>query len=128
MGITASPSLTVSRKHPKMDIESVMDHFEYCVNLVGIDHVSFGLDILYGDHVGIHDVLFTGAAIGFEDVTCDSVTKEKPARVEYVKGMENPTEGYNNAVRWLVKHEYSDDEIGKIIGGNVLRVLKEVWY
>jgi membrane dipeptidase len=42
--------------------------------------------------------------------------------------MENPTEGYNNAVRWLVKHGYLDEEIGKVIGGNVLQVLREVWY
>ena len=127
IGIESSPHTTVSRKHPRMDIESVMDHFEYCVNLVGIDHVSFGLDTMYGDHVGLHEAAL-GAGIAISQVTFDVTTQEKPARVEYVKGMENPTEGYNNIVRWLVKHGYSDDEIGKIVGGNVLRVLEEVWY
>lgn len=127
IGIEASPHTTVSRKHPRMDIESVMDHFEYCVDLVGIDHVSFGLDTMYGDHVGIHEAAL-GAGMAISQVTFDVTTREKPARVEYVKGVENPTEGYNNIVRWLVKHGYSDDEIGKIVGGNVLRVLEEVWY
>ena len=31
-----------------------MDHFPYCVELVGIEHVAFGPDTLYGDHVGLH--------------------------------------------------------------------------
>ena len=109
-----------------MDIESVMDHFQYCVDLVGLDHVCFGLDLLYGDHVGLHDVLAGHMAMA--TVTYDLDTNEKPTRVEYVKGLENPTEGYNNIVRWLVKHSYSDEEIVKVVGGNVLRALREVWY
>lgn len=107
-----------------MDIESVMDHFEYCVNLVGINHVAFGLDTLYGDHMGLHDVL--GGALAMSQIMFDMATEEKPREVEYVKGMENPTEAHNNVFRWLVKHGYSDGEIEKIVGENVLRVLQEV--
>ena len=44
-----------------------------------------------------------------------------------MKGMENPTEASKNMVRWLVKQNYSDEEIKKVLGGNVLRVLKGVW-
>lgn len=126
IGIVAVPHTTFSRKHPQMDIESVMDHFEYCVELVGIEHVSFGLDTLYGDHVGLHDVL--GGAMAISEVTSDIDTHERPTRVKYVKGLENPTEGYNNIIRWLVKHAYSDEEISKVVGGNTLQVLQEVWY
>ena len=84
------------------------------------------MDTIYGDHVGLHNTLSKGLSI--EQVQCDIVTGEMPSRIKYVKGMENPTEGYNNAVRWLVKHGYLDEEIGKVIGGNVLQVLREVWY
>jgi membrane dipeptidase len=45
----------------------------------------------------------------------------------YVKGLENPTEAWNNIPRWLVKNGYSDEEIGKVLGGNVIRVLETVW-
>ena len=31
-------------------------------------------------------------------------------------------------VRWLVAHGYSDADIGKCVGGNVMRVLEEVWW
>src|SRR5699024_7452143 len=52
IGIEAAPHTTLTENHPAHSIESVMEHFEYTVDLVGIDHVAFGLDTLYGDHVG----------------------------------------------------------------------------
>lgn len=36
-------------------IESVMDHCAYRANLVGIEHVIFGLDTAFGDHVAHAD-------------------------------------------------------------------------
>jgi membrane dipeptidase len=125
IGIEAAPHTTVSRKHPEMNIESVMEHFEYCVDLVGIDHVVFGLDTIFADHVGLHEAL--AGSLSMSEITFDLTTKERPIGVKYVKGLENPTEAHNNIVRWLVKHGYSDGEIGKIIGGNMLRALEEVW-
>lgn len=34
---------------------------------------------------------------------------------------------YPNIVRWLVTHGYKDEEIARAIGGNALRVMKQVW-
>jgi membrane dipeptidase len=48
-------------------------------------------------------------------------------KISYVKGLENPTECSNSIVRYLIKSGYSDQEIEKVIGGNVMRVLREVW-
>ena len=50
IGIEAAPHTTLTEKHKDHSIESVMEHFEYVANLVGIDHVAFGLDTLFGDH------------------------------------------------------------------------------
>jgi membrane dipeptidase len=47
--------------------------------------------------------------------------------VAYVEGLENPTEGSFNIVRWLVKNRYSDEEIEKVMGGNALRVMADAW-
>ena len=47
--------------------------------------------------------------------------------VPYVKGLENPAEVFPNVTRWLVAHGYKDEDIAKVLGLNVLRVLKETW-
>ena len=120
IGMSAAPHTTLSANHPRHSIESVMDHFRYCVDLVGIDHVAFGPDTLYGDHVQLHKIfahlLSLAAARGpsFDPVG-------------YVDGLENPTENFGNICGWLVQQGFDDDEIRAVIGGNVYRVLESVW-
>ena len=108
-----------------------MEHLEYCINLVGIDTIGCGPDTLYGDHVGIYRVgeeEFKTAGLGHYSrpgkIGDGLVVETLP---DYVKGMENPTECLQNITRWMVKHGYSDEEIAKVIGGNALRLLKQVW-
>ena len=117
IGIEAAPHTTLSEKHPRHGIESVMDHFEYCVDLIGIDHVAFGPDTLFGDHVALHHAFAR---------SCRSLRhgQQDFPEVEFVDGIENPAEAFPNIVRWLVKHDYSDDDIGKVLGGNIMRVLE----
>jgi membrane dipeptidase len=122
IGIEAAPHTTITRKNPRHSIESFMEHFEYCVDLVGIDHVAFGPDVLFGDHVGLHHILAEALSIA-----ASRGALEYP-EVEWVDGLENPAEAFPNIVRWLVKHGYSDEDIAKVVGGNIMRVLKEVWY
>jgi len=100
------------------DIEYFMENFEYMVELVGIDHVAFGPDVLYGDHRGLLDLL--GEKY---DVTIPETARDR----DHVEGLENPTEAWHNIVRWLVREDYTDDEIRKVLGENVLRVLEEIW-
>ncbi|MEU6999990.1 membrane dipeptidase [Nonomuraea sp. NPDC046570] len=121
IGLEAAPHTTLSNAHQEHSLESVMDHFTYCVNLVGIDHVAFGPDTNFGDHVGLHDSFTGHLSIG------QAHGHVEHPRVPYVAGMENPAENFTNIVGWLVKHGYGDDDISKVIGGNILRVLKEVW-
>ena len=122
IGIEAAPHTTISQKNPRHSIESFMEHFEYCADLVGIDHVAFGPDVLFGDHVGLHTTLSEALSIGA------SRGKLEYPKVEWVDGLESPAEAFPNIVRWLVTHGYSDEDIAKAVGGNVMRVLKEVWY
>ncbi len=127
IGIEAAPHTTVTANHPRHDIEGFMEHFEYVKDLVGIDHVAFGPDTLYGDHVGLHQVSAETLSIGDSHKPRDGSEAPEYERVDYVKGIENPTEGSKNILRWLVANDYSDDHIAKVLGGNILRVLDEVW-
>ena len=120
LGIEAAPHTTLTEQHPRHNIESCMEHFEYAVKLIGIEHVGFGPDTMFGDHVGLHHAY--AALFSIAQVLGGKTYEE----VEYVDGLENPAD-FPNIIRWLVKHGYSDEAIAKVVGGNVLRVLKQVW-
>ncbi|GGP15728.1 membrane dipeptidase [Nonomuraea glycinis] len=119
LGLEAAPHTTVSYDHRTHTIESVMDHFTYAVDLMGIEHVAFGPDTLYGDHVGFHHAISGQLGLTPTDVAYD--------RVAHVDGLENPSENFRNITGWLVEHGYSDSEIQAVLGGNILRLLNEVW-
>lgn len=121
MGIPAAPHTTLSAAHSRHTIDSVMDHFEYCAGLVGIEHLAFGPDTLYGDHVALHRIFAHLLSLG-------SLTAGPSfERVDYVDGLENPTENFGNICGWLVRHGYDDDTIRAVIGGNIRRVLESIW-
>jgi len=121
IGMSAAPHTTLSAAHPRHSIESVMDHFRYIADLVGIEHVAFGPDTLYGDHVQLHKV--------FGHLLSISRSVRGPAYepVAYVDGLENPTENFANICGWLVKQGFDDETVRAVIGGNIYRTLQAIW-
>ena len=120
IGVCAAPNTTLSSKNPnEHSIESVMEHLEYLIDLVGIDHVGLGPDTFFGDHVGLQHA--------FDDMLSLSESHgESFEESPYVKGLENPTEAMKNMIKWMIRHEYKIQDIQKVIGGNALRVLKGI--
>ena len=121
IGVEAAPHTTLTEKHRRHSIVSFMEHFKYIVDLVGIDHVAFGPDTLYGDHVELHHAMLGNLSMK------DLLGTRSFEEVDYVQGLENPTETSKNIIRWLVKENYSDEKIAKVLGGNIIRVLRQVW-
>ncbi len=117
IGVEGSPHTTMTAKHPRHSLESVMEHVEYCVDLVGIDHVGVGLDLLFGDHVRLHE---------HYAVTFGTGETAEHEWVDYVEGLENISE-FPNVLRWLVGHGYTDEQVAKLVGGNVVRAWRDVW-
>ncbi len=115
MGISAIPN-QLSR-NAEQGIQDMLNHIDYIVNLIGVDHIAIGLDNVFGDHVEYHrqaaQTTFKLEYIGQE------------LNAPYMYGIESPEE-WPNITRGLVSRGYSDDEIEKIIGGNALRVIQEV--
>jgi len=90
MGMNFAPAF-VDKK--RATVKRLVDHIDYIVDLVGVDHVGLGSDF---DGIGL-----------------------TPEGLEDVSKMPNIT-------RELVRRGYSDDDIKKVLGGNHLRVFKEV--
>jgi membrane dipeptidase len=95
---------------PRQDINCVLDHYDYLVRLVGVDHVGIGTDTLIGDHVGFHRVMLGRDA---PDLL--------PAA--YLDGLESPADG-SNIIRGLISRGYEDDAIRKIAGQNAVDFLR----
>jgi membrane dipeptidase len=125
IGIECAPHTTLTKKHRTHNLEAFMEHFEHVKALVGIDHVGFGPDTVYGDHVGLHRTY--AAALSLKESRPAGEPGQEYDEVAYVEGLENPTEGSHNIVRWLVKHGYSDADIEKVMGANALRVMTQAW-
>jgi membrane dipeptidase len=98
---------------PDQDINCVLDHYDYLVKLVGIDHVGIGTDTQVGDHVGFHKIAMAGTMPG----------RQFPA--PYLNGLESPADG-KNIIRGLIARGYEDEAIRKIAGGNALGLLRRV--
>jgi len=114
-GVSAIPN-QLSR-NAEQGIEDMLNHIDYVVNLIGIDHVAIGTDILFGDQVEVHRQ--TDKTL----LKLDYYGQELNA--PYMYGIESPEE-WPNITRGLVSRGYSDDEIRKILGGNALRIIQEV--
>ncbi|HWC82822.1 MAG TPA: membrane dipeptidase [Pseudonocardiaceae bacterium] len=123
IGIEAAPHTTITAAHPRHSLDSVMQHLERCVELVGIDHVAFGPDTNFGDHVAWHRE-FAGL-FGADTASAEALPAHEP--VDYVRGCENPAESVGNMIRWLFAHGYAEQDIAKLAGGNVFRVACQVW-
>lgn len=121
IGVCAAPNTTLSSKNPnEHTIESVMEHLEYLIDLVGIEHVGLGPDTFFGDHVALQNafdsILSLHESHGNQDYDMSP----------FVKGLENPTEAMSNMIKWLIKKNYKVQDIEKIVGGNALRVLQMI--
>ena len=107
-----------------MDLNAFLDHVEYIARKFGVDHVAIGTD--------------RGTTLVPVDQTC-TMPKNRPIFEQYWSA---PGAGYElleevpwNSASWLnwplytaglVQRGFTDDEIRKIIGGNVLRVINEI--
>ena len=109
IAITAVPNSLSD--DPEQDIDCVLDHYDYMVQLVGVDHVGIGTDTNIGDHVAFHRVM-----LGRDP-------EQLPA--PYLDGLESPADG-KNIIRGLIRRGYSDDEVKKLAGGNALQFFRRV--
>jgi membrane dipeptidase len=113
VGVQAVPNIT--SKKPVQTVFDVMDHVDYIVKVIGVEHVAIGTDTLFGDHVGCHK--HTHEQLGLSGMLPDF-----PAtHIDYI---ENPGE-WPNVTRALVLRGYPDEDIKKLTGENVLKFLEK---
>ncbi len=140
MGITPLPRM-VNNDLRAATIDGVLDHIDYVVNLVGVDHVGYGGDftdsvarVALGEMLPGHGTSNTmsmakapptfGAGWAYWRVKRPDMlgTIEDRDSVPYAKGFEDHSK-LPDLTRGLVARGYDDESIAKILGENWLRVL-----
>jgi membrane dipeptidase len=118
VGILAVPGfLTVNQT---TTIEDWLDHVDYIVNLIGIDHAGIGTDY-YG--FSVPDNL--AAKIGEFMEVLGFRPEHRASFLDKMKGFESYVQ-FPNLISGLIERGYSDQEIGKIAGSNFLKLFKRV--
>ncbi|MBU0703294.1 MAG: dipeptidase [Chloroflexi bacterium] len=107
IGITGFPRLL----DPDPTLDMLLDHVDYVVQLVGVDRVGIGLDFAEG----WPDSPFHRKRL----LEIDGQIYDWPEGIETVSK-------WPNIARGLVSRGYTDAEIVKILGGNLLRVFGQV--
>jgi membrane dipeptidase len=108
--------LTDWRSGPRPTLDLMLDQIDYVSSLVGTDHVGIGSDV--------NDCNETRRALYIKEFP---ERLGKTYRGDYPEGFEHSLAYFPNITRGLVVRGYSDQEIIKILGGNFLRVFRNVW-
>ena len=119
VGATAWPPFL--RRGWESPIVDFGDAIEDMVERIGIDHVGIGTDYTQEQSSSWFDVLMSQQGTKFSERRL-----EYPDLPKHPKGIETPDKLSNITIE-LSKRGYNSQDISKILGGNWLRLLGEVW-
>ncbi len=111
IGISAFGRMLGEDFGEEINLENMLNHIDYVVNLVGIDHVGVGSDFCEGwlDSYSHRKTI----------LKIDGKIYKYPKKLDTIVKFPDLTKG-------LISRGYSNVEIKKILGGNFLRVFNEV--
>ena len=124
IGMVGFPSFVSASNKPTLD--EFIDHIDHVVKLVGDDHVGLGIDYYWIQ--AAFTELEEATRIYEEFVAAGKWRPEAypPPPIHYVDGIETPRD-LRNLTRRLLERGYSEPSTKKILGGNWIRVFREVW-
>lgn len=107
-------------------IEDVLDHIDHAVDVGGVESVAFGGDM--SDRTLDQGSISEGSNLNVWRKTHPEVYGDGPTdRMDpYPEHLSRYTE-LSNLTAGLVDRGYSDEEIRRILGGNLRRVFDQVW-
>ncbi|MNB65213.1 Membrane dipeptidase [compost metagenome] len=126
MGLTPWAPICWTRKADEQPaLEDYLDHVEYVIKLVGIDHVGFGGDCTPDGKSDESGTIVQ--ATMYPEVAGDYYARVGTDYVlAHAKGFDG-VKDIDNVVRGLEKRGYGESDIEKFLGGNFARVIKQVW-
>jgi membrane dipeptidase len=102
-------------------LDELVDQVDYVVELVGVDHVGIGLDISEGMTPEDFEQRKVTFLAQFPELGGDFAYEHY-----YATGLDSMAK-MSVLTEALVARDYSDEDVLKILGGNFLRLLEQVW-
>ena len=124
VGANAYPPFVSGDRHPSL--EQLIGHIQYVCDLVGVDHVGLGLDYFTGQSPYVSDEQAMANYRRYLEIGMWSPGAYPPPPYIYPQGIETPDKAAN-LTDGLLRSGFSAEEVKKIIGGNWMRVCREVW-
>jgi membrane dipeptidase len=110
-GVIGVNSVLVSSKAGESTLDRYVDHIEYIANLIGTDGVAVGFD-------------FFEFIYSQWPESAKKELAEKLTTPQFIPDLRNHSHA-RNLTRKLVERGFSDDQIGKILRGNWLRIFEQ---
>lgn len=110
-------------RRPTMD--DFFAHVDHLVSRAGVDHVGIGSDLGEGESREYYEAMFTRGGGTYPEVTA-ALGDWYDFDHRMVAGMETATM-FPRVTEGLLARGYPDDAVRKIMGGNFLRVFREVF-
>ena len=107
-------------------VEDFVDAIDDLVQRVGIDHVAFGTDSTHDQPLEFWHYIGSQQGTKFPSTFVDGSIPYTELSFQPTKGIETPAE-LPNLAQALADRGYRADEIGKLLGGNWLRLFEQVW-
>lgn len=101
-------------------VERFIDHIVYAAELVGVDHIGIGTDRWKRPTLD-----YRMGRVEFERTVPNWFGKFS-GNCKHVNGFNYFDEWDNLATHMLARH-FSEEEVAKVLGGNMLRVFRQVW-
>lgn len=112
-------------KSQQPTLDDYLDHVEYVIDLVGIDHVGFGGDTTLDDKKDMKGTAVQSSLYPEVVADYDERVGTHPS-VRHAKDFKGPKE-IHHVIASLEDRGYRHDEIDKFLGGNFSRVIQQVW-
>ena len=116
---------TFLRNGPESTLDDYIDAIDHLVNLVGVDHVGIGTDFTQDQTASFWRYIGSQQGTKFPSTFADGSVDYTKVKL-YPQGLETPDEIPNVAVA-LMDRGYREDDVAKVLGGNWLRLFREVW-
>jgi membrane dipeptidase len=124
IGINGYPAFVAPKIKPTLD--DLIDHVDYLSRLVGVEHISLGIDYYQGMAGVANDEEAKAMYDQFVQSGHWDPKTYPPPPYHYPEGIEMPDK-LPNLTAALLRRGYSEEDVHKIMGSNLIRVFKEVW-